>query len=146
MPVRRRLLMACKDCSSATRKTPHPGPRCVTCHRAVVKGRRLAAAEKRTLETYNLTPAERAEILLAQGGRCAICRRATGATKRLSVDHDHACCNKPTSCGRCVRGLLCGTCNKMLGHGRDDPEFFRRAALYLERWPSGRNTAQARAA
>lgn len=87
---------------------------------------------------YTLTAAEYDEIYAAQGGRCAICRRATGARRRLAVDHDHSCCNGPTSCGRCVRGLLCKSCNKSLGFYRDDPEAFRRAADYLERWPSGR--------
>jgi hypothetical protein len=28
------------------------------------------------------------------------------------VDHDHACCQKKNrSCGKCIRGLLCHTCN-----------------------------------
>jgi Recombination endonuclease VII len=67
-----------------------------------------------TLEFYN-------ELLAVQEGRCAICRRLPGeaghkADVPLHVDHDHACC--PTtreSCGRCVRGLLCNTCNRSLG-------------------------------
>jgi hypothetical protein len=104
----------------------------------VVKARRVTAHGRRLEQVYSITVTEYAEILAAQAFRCAICQRATGARKRLSVDHDHACCDRPTSCGQCVRGLLCNPCNKMLGHARDDPEFFRRAADYLERWPSGR--------
>jgi hypothetical protein len=104
----------------------------------VVKARRTAVADKRVLDVYSITPAEYAEIYFGQDQRCAICRRATGARKRLAVDHDHACCDKPTSCGQCVRGLLCSTCNKTLGHFRDDPAAFLRGALYLLDWPSGR--------
>jgi hypothetical protein len=35
-----------------------------------------------------------------------------------------------------VRGLLCGPCNGMLAHARDDPEMFRRAMRYLSQWPA----------
>jgi len=124
--------VTCKDCEPGTKRpTPHPGPRCATHHRAVVKARREAARDKRIEQTYSLSPAEYEALLAIQGGVCAICRRATGKVRRLAVDHDHSCCDGPTSCGRCVRGLLCKPCNRMLGHLRDDPEAARRAAEYL---------------
>jgi hypothetical protein len=136
----------CKDCGSTTRKTPHPGPRCVTCHRAIVKVRRLAAQQKRVLQVYGITAEEYDRIYEVHGGRCAICRRATGARKRLSVDHDHAQAvldghDADKGCPRCVRGLLCSTCNKTHGHLRDDPEAWDRGAEYLRNWPSGANGA-----
>lgn len=130
----------CKDCAAegvqSRRPTPHPGPRCTTHHRKVRGQRRDAAWERRLWETYRLTPEQYWAIYNAQGGRCYICRRATGATKKLSVDHDHFCCTGPTSCGRCVRGLICTTDNRWLGHIRDDPEAARRAAEYLEDPPA----------
>lgn len=134
-------LRLCKDCDSAgaqlgTRPAPHPGPRCATHHREEVRRRRLAAAGRRVERTYGLTPDEYQRLYEHQGRRCAICRRATGATKRLAVDHDHSCCPGPTSCGRCVRGLVCGPCNDVLAHARDDPAFFHRAVAYLREWPS----------
>jgi hypothetical protein len=94
------------------------------------------AAGRRVERVYGLTPEEYARLYEHQGRRCAICRRATGATKRLAVDHDHGCCPGPSSCGRCVRGLLCSVCNDLMGHARDDPAFFHRAVDYLRAWPS----------
>lgn len=104
----------------------------------MLKARREAARDKRIEQTYGLTAAEYDALLAFQGGTCAICQRATGKVRRLAVDHDHTCCNGPTSCGLCVRGLLCKPCNRMLGHLRDSPEAARRAADYLT-WPPARD-------
>jgi hypothetical protein len=107
-------LTGCKDCLRETggagrkRPAPHPGPRCATHWRAELRRRKAAAHGRRTTAVYSLQPADYARLFEHQGRRCAICRRATGATKRLAVDHDHTCCPGPASCGRCVRGLLCG--------------------------------------
>lgn len=121
----------CKDCPpDSKRPAPHPGPRCATHWREVRKRRAEDAHERHLIKTYGITLEEYNALLEAQGGRCAICRRATGKTRRLSVDHDH-------SSGR-VRGLTCSVCNKMLGHGRDDVEFFERASDYLLNPPAGR--------
>ena len=106
----------------------HPGPRCTTHHRAWI---RLKKAEKHGYETakkYGLSPDDYQRILRFQGRRCYICQRATGASKRLAVDHDHK--------SGLVRGLLCSTCNHMVAHARDDPEFFERAAFYLRHSPA----------
>lgn len=135
----------CKDCATTgvttARPAPHPGPRCATHHRIETRRKRLAAAGRRVERTYGLTPDEYDRLYAHQGRRCAICRRATGAVtrkgqRRLAVDHDHTCCPGPTSCGRCVRGLLCGPCNDVLAHARDAPDYFHRALNYLREWPS----------
>jgi hypothetical protein len=83
-----------------------------------------------TLEQYD-------ELLAFQGDVCYICRRANGKTRALSVDHDHEYarehCDHPhdESCIDCWRGLVCATCNRMLGHARDDTKVFARAIEYL---------------
>lgn len=119
----------CKDCPpDSKRPAPNPGPRCATHWRAERKRRSAASHARHLAKTYGLEVGEYEAILEHQGGRCAICQRATGRTRRLSVDHDHAT--------GLVRGLLCRPCNDMLGHGRDDPPFFRRAADYLEQPPA----------
>lgn len=65
-------------------------------------------------------------MLLAQQGRCAICKSAdpkTNKVKTWCVDHDH-------KTGR-VRGLLCTMCNRGLGFFGDKQRLLERAAQYL---------------
>lgn len=63
-----------------------------------------------------------------QDGACAICR----IKEATHVDHDHRCCPSFKSCGRCVRALLCVTCNSGIGNLGDSPELLRGAANYIE--------------
>lgn len=115
------------------RPAPWPGPRCTTCHRAEGKKRKLKAHGRRTEANFGI-PADLYWALYEfQGGRCAILNcRATGKTRRLAVDHDHKCCPGRTSCGKCVRGLICNPHNEMLGRNGDNPAVFRDMADYLE--------------
>lgn len=83
--------------------------------------------------TYGLRPGDYDTLYAGQGGRCFICRTAVGATKRLAVDHDHKHCG--TGCRECVRGLLCGPCNKDV-IGRLGVEALLRAVEYLHRPPA----------
>jgi hypothetical protein len=84
---------------------------------------------------YGITEAEYWKIHAVQGGVCFICQRATGATKRLSCDHDHKV-EKVLGVRASVRGLLCLGCNRFLGHARDDAAFFARCADYLQSPPA----------
>jgi hypothetical protein len=58
---------------------------------------------------YKMGRATYEALLEVQGGVCAICR--AGQARPLVVDHDHQCCPKTPTCGRCTRGLLCQPCN-----------------------------------
>jgi len=78
---------------------------------------------------YGMTPLDYWELLISQGLACAVCGGTDGG-QRLAVDHDHACCPDRTSCGKCVRGLLCSTCNRRL-HPGDGPGLFEKFAAYL---------------
>jgi hypothetical protein len=91
---------------------------------------------------YGLTPDAYDALLAAQGGRCAICGTDDPKGSRVSkwtVDHDHACCPGAKSCGRCVRGLLCGPCNRGIGQFNDDPFVAEAAAAYLRRYIQARS-------
>ena len=84
--------------------------------------------------TYGLKPLEYRALYAAQGGRCYICRRAAGKSRRLGVDHDHLTGE--------VRGLLCtgslnaNTCNRLIG--RYTREQLLRAAAMLSDPPPAR--------
>lgn len=71
-----------------------------------------------TLQHYN-------DLLLAQGGVCAICGVPDQTDGRIfHVDHCHET--------GVIRGLLCHKCNPALGLLKDDPAILRAAADYLE--------------
>lgn len=89
--------------------------------------------ERRVAAIYSLPP----EVYRALLDACpkndkgeALCMTCTKYRAR-AVDHDHKCCPGKTSCGKCVRGLLCGNCNTILGRQRDDAEVFFRMGRYL---------------
>lgn len=50
-------------------------------------------------------------LLQFQQGRCAVCGGADAGRRAMDIDHDHACCQTRRSCGECVRGLVCSSCN-----------------------------------
>jgi len=118
------------------RKATRPGPYCPSCRRSLRASRSGANHEAYVLTTYGLRSGEYAALKAAQGGVCFICTRATGAVRRLAVDHDHALERAGLPMRQTVRGLLCKTCNKMLGFMRDDPLAFERAAAYLNNPPA----------
>ena len=75
---------------------------------------------------YGVTPQQYADMLVAQGHRCAVCGNSEWGGRHgvPHVDHCHAT-NK-------VRALLCDNCNQGLGRFKDRPDILRAAADYLE--------------
>lgn len=84
-------------------------------------------------KAHGMTEDQWRDMLLSQEMSCAICQLRFAGLTEIGVDHDHACCAGPKSCGQCVRGLLCRGCNSTLGHAKDNPATLRAAADYLER-------------
>ncbi len=80
------------------------------------------------LTRKGLTPEKFQEMLGAQGHACAMGREPFEDGQPIFIDHDHACCPGDKSCGMCVRGLLCLTCNVALGYIE---AYSERAAFYL---------------
>jgi hypothetical protein len=73
---------------------------------------------------YGITIEQYDELLAAQGGKCAICRREPRPDISLHLDHDH-------ETGQ-LRGILCFRCNNALGDFDDDVSLLRAAVRYIE--------------
>lgn len=73
------------------------------------------------LRQYGLTIEDYEGMIWLQDNRCAMCDKTFNENISPAVDHDHACCYKPyeqrnkNTCGKCVRGIVCGPCNRSLG-------------------------------
>jgi hypothetical protein len=85
---------------------------------------------------HKLSNAEFDSILRKQNNLCAVCEESFSDANVPHVDHDHLCCQGLYSCGECVRGLLCGKCNRGIGLLKDDPRVLGRALRYLEKGDS----------
>lgn len=132
----------CKDCRAGGNPRPasFPGPRCYSHNRAFKARQKERNRERRVAAIYSLSP-EVYKALLAACPKndkgvalCMTCHKY----KARAVDHDHKCCPGKTSCGKCVRGLLCGNCNTILGRQRDDAAVFFRMGGYLQDPPAQR--------
>lgn len=89
-------------------------------------------AKQEAARRYSITVEEVEEMLVKQDYRCAICgihqddiQHNTFKYSPLVIDHDH-------NTGK-VRGLLCPSCNLILGNALDNPDTLIKAALYLTR-------------
>jgi hypothetical protein len=118
-------LKPCKACGVDRLREDHVSGTmlCAVC-RSVTQSRR-----KRLKQLYNMTPREYVELLEAQRYRCAICDRKP--SKPMHVDHQHA---EPMI----VRGLICASCNTLLGLARDLISTFEGAIAYLREPPAQR--------
>jgi hypothetical protein len=100
------------------------------------KNKARATARK---HRYSITEAQYLELFDSQEGVCAICKQPEtgvnkdGTRKNLSVDHDHRCCpSEKSSCGQCIRGLLCSGCNRGIGYLKDNIDILLSALSYLQ--------------
>ena len=139
---------ACQQVAVRERKAGHKRPEsavCVMCQETFSLARRAPGERLQRADTmwcrdcgrsspdalrfkkYRVTPEQYADAL-KRG--CDVCAQEFEV---LHVDHDHACCppTKYRTCGSCVRGFLCGNCNRALGLFRDDVDSLARAVAYL---------------
>lgn len=104
----------CTHCNPKNRRDSMPGRReCVECYDKLIRSE------------YGISTDERRDLETKQHGRCAICNDKPHASRRLSIDHDHAT--------GAVRGLLCTRCNTTIGLLNDSPELIRKMLEYCQR-------------
>lgn len=63
---------------------------------------------------HKITDQQFEDLLKEQGYSCADCKTYISWPPGMfsaSIDHDHSCCNKKYSCGKCIRGIVCLGCN-----------------------------------
>jgi hypothetical protein len=80
---------------------------------------------------FGVTETEFKVKLEQQGNKCAICNGTDAGVKGWNFDHDHAKAHKDPI-GH--RGILCRSCNLMLGNAKDDVAVLALAIQYLEKW------------
>jgi len=114
---------ACQRCGGRKGDKYKANKYCGNCVHAINKQHSADAHAKALERRYGITRDDYWNLYQYQGGVCYICQRATGKTRRLTVDHDHKT--------GLVRGLLCRPCNTILGHFRDDPGAAQRVIDYL---------------
>lgn len=88
---------------------------------------------RRLFYRWGMTPEAFDALLASQDGRCANpgCRTDDPGRHGFHIDHDHNCCPPMKSCGKCIRGLLCGPCNRAAGYAHDDADVLRGLADYI---------------
>lgn len=83
---------------------------------------------------FKLTPEIFDGKLSKQNNRCALCESLFSTENPPCVDHNRSCCSGDRSCGKCVRDLLCSTCNAGIGCLHDNVELLEKAITYLKKW------------
>jgi hypothetical protein len=102
----------CRICENLTSKDWYQRNR----EDRLAKKRADWAENSSRITRHGLTKEQYDNLHTAQQGRCAWCGRNEEAlNKELYIDHDKECCPGQYSCGKCVRRLLCRTCNTMEG-------------------------------
>lgn len=82
------------------------------------------AREYHLQSTYGISTEHYNILFRQQDGKCAICGRQTN--KSLHVDHNHTTGN--------VRGLLCFSCNSIIGYSKESRQILTQAISYLSRY------------
>ena len=115
------MRMVCTKCKKDKTgdKFPKKRNQCKECRNKYAKGERGRGVKYK--HRYGITIEQYNEMHKAQGGKCGICssdKPGRKGVKNFMVDH----CHKTKK----IRGLLCHTCNVLLGNMKDKPEILKK--------------------
>lgn len=121
----------CASCYAVTLARKHPSK--VSARMRVWRANNKEKVLAHQVARYGLTLQEYRDLYNAQHQKCAICTKhldidlqVGGGMRdnRAHIDHDHST--------ELVRGLLCGSCNMLLGCAKDSIDVLKAAIIYLE--------------
>lgn len=119
------LTARCKECTRKAAITSYQSRRekVLQSHKDQYCAKRSRA--KALMKNYGMTVEEWNEMFAEQNYRCAICGSTNpfNSSRQFCVDHCHMVGH--------VRGILCSTCNAMLGLAKDAPDVLLEAYVYL---------------
>jgi Recombination endonuclease VII len=113
---------ACKNCNQVLLPEQFPHIFCHVCRQC--EANRKCKYEYRK-KKYGLSEEQFLSLCAKHNQRCAICNVPFTNSRHRHIDHNHKT-NK-------VRGILCRSCNHMLGNAHDDPQILKKAAAYLQK-------------
>lgn len=123
-PPNTKRCSTCQECKPLTEFSPKlPTALASSCRACRKEKYKHPRREQRLAQNFNISVQAYEELLAAQGGVCAICKKPPPENRRLAVDHCHD--------SEVVRGLLCTACNIAIGALDDNPENLERAIKYL---------------
>ena len=114
--------------SNEKKKSDGKSSRCRTCSSEMFKNWRNANLETQRIKdrvthytrTYNLTLEDAKKLVDSRIGLCPICTQIAP----LVVDHCHT--------SGAVRGLICSSCNSVLGYSKDSIKTLENSIKYLK--------------
>jgi hypothetical protein len=89
------------------------------------KENKISVADSRLKSRYKINTQTKENMIQKQDNKCEICENEL-ISKYTVIDHCHKTGN--------VRGILCGSCNTMLGFSKDSIKNLKSAQKYLEKY------------
>lgn len=120
--------LPCKNCGNTTRYL-EGSKQCVYCKNQARKAWRERNKHKKHEykywgDIYGLKRGEAEKMLLKQNNKCLICNTSSN---KWHIDHNHIT-------GK-VRGILCLSCNVLLGMSKENIDILQSAINYLKTLP-----------
>ena len=88
--------------------------------------RKEIARNSHTKRKYGITLEQETALKIKQDNKCSICNDLLGDGYKTHIDHCH-------TTGQ-IRGILCQSCNLLLGAAKDSTKLLKSAQKYLNKY------------